>query len=108
MGITDQGFPVFDSRFDTMIPEQLRGPAISDAAQMRSATAALREHLAANLAERALFTPEQLEAIDAGAARIPGFTWHHNEDGVTLQLVDRSTHQQTGHRGGRVVPGGRP
>jgi hypothetical protein len=27
-------------------------------------------------------------------------TWHHHQDGVTMQLVDRETHDKTGHTGG--------
>lgn len=27
-------------------------------------------------------------------------TWHHNEDGITLQAVERKLHQRFTHRGG--------
>jgi hypothetical protein len=37
----------------------------------------------------------------AGFERTPrGYTWHHHQDGVTMQLVPRDIHQQTGHTGG--------
>ena len=35
----------------------------------------------------------------AGDAGI-GNTWHHHQDGKTLQAVDRDTHRQFTHRGG--------
>jgi RHS repeat-associated protein len=37
----------------------------------------------------------------AGFRRTPeGYTWHHHQDGTTMQLVPRSTHARTGHTGG--------
>jgi hypothetical protein len=29
-----------------------------------------------------------------------GYTWHHHQDGETMQLVPRDIHAQTGHTGG--------
>jgi hypothetical protein len=103
----ERGFPEFESLHDVAIPQQLQGPKVSDAAQFRAATRDLRETLRANPELRQGFTTEQLRAIDGGQARIPGLTWHHAEDGVTLQLVDRPGHRATGHAGGRQATGGR-
>ncbi|MFL5359294.1 HNH endonuclease [Archangium sp.] len=37
----------------------------------------------------------------AGLAETPkGMTWHHHQDGTTLQLVPTDTHAKTGHTGG--------
>ena len=37
----------------------------------------------------------------AGFSKTPeGYTWHHHQDGTTMQLVPRDTHAQTGHTGG--------
>jgi len=37
----------------------------------------------------------------AGLKNTPeGFTWHHHQDGTTMQLVSRDIHVQTGHTGG--------
>jgi hypothetical protein len=104
----ERGFPEFDSLYDTTIPERLRGPSIADETQFRQATRDLREYLRANPALRENFTPEQLAAIERGEPRLPDLTWHHVEDGTTLQLVGRLTHRQTGHSGGRQATGGRP
>ncbi|MFQ3632825.1 HNH endonuclease [Roseiflexus sp.] len=104
------GFPIFDSFFDFDIPSHLRGSRISDTQQMSAATRALREMLDADpdIARKMGLTAEQLEAIRQCKPRIPGFTWHHHQDGRTLQLVDRSIHTATPHIGGRAVTGGRP
>jgi hypothetical protein len=37
----------------------------------------------------------------AGLRKTPeGYTWHHHEDGTTMELVPRDIHAQTGHTGG--------
>ena len=38
---------------------------------------------------------------EAGFKKTPeGYTWHHHQDGVTMQLVPRAIHMKTGHTGG--------
>ncbi len=40
----------------------------------------------------------------AGFAKTPkGYTWHHVEDGVTMQLVPEAVHIATGHTGGVAI-----
>jgi RHS repeat-associated protein len=102
------GFPVFDSAFDATIPQSLRGPSVTDASQFRNATQQLNKKLQQNPALRQNYTQAQLDAIAQGAERVPGYIWHHNQDGVTLQLVEAETHSLTGHSGGRQMTGGRP
>ncbi len=46
------------------------------------------------------FTRADRAAGFSPGARPPGFTWHHHEDGVTLQLVPRDLHRRIGHTGG--------
>ncbi len=42
----------------------------------------------------------------AGLSKTPeGFTWHHHQDGKTMQLVPTGIHQQTGHTGGVALHG---
>ncbi|MEZ6073147.1 MAG: HNH endonuclease [Pirellulales bacterium] len=42
----------------------------------------------------------------AGFPETPnGFTWHHHQDGTTMQLVPRNIHLQTGHTGGFFLGG---
>jgi hypothetical protein len=50
-------------------------------------------------------------AIDEGRANktaglsetTPGYTWHHHQDGVTMQLVPTDLHQAARHTGGAAV-----
>jgi len=104
----ENGYPIFEPIAEVTIPEELRGPEVSDARQFADASRQLRESLEQDPTLKVLFTSEQLEAIEKGWPRIPGLTWHHHEDGMTLQLVDRDTHVRTGHSGGRESSGGRP
>lgn len=97
------GFPVFEPQHDFAL-----GPDLVDASdyrQMSAATRDLRATLEKNPTRWRQFTSEQQDAIRAGNDRIPDYTWHHHEDGDTLQLVDRWTHSKTGHDGGRAITG---
>ena len=51
------------------------------------------------------FSEEQLEQI-ANSDRPDGYVWHHSENPGELQLVNKVTHDSTGHTGGQVVWGG--
>ncbi|WNG56795.1 HNH endonuclease [Archangium gephyra] len=104
----ENGYPAFESMMDIILPEELRGPEVSDARQFAEASRQLREEFECNPTLEFSFSPEQIEAITKGWPRIPRLTWHHHEDGMTLQLVDRDTHARTGHSGGRQTSGGRP
>jgi hypothetical protein len=103
----DNGYPVFEPIVEITIPEELRGPEVSDARQFADASRQLREKLERRPTLESIFSLEQLEAIKKGWPRIQGLTWHHHEDGMTLQLVDRDIHARTGHSGGRETSGGR-
>ena len=69
------GYPVFDSKEDVII--DMTGNRYIDE---KSA------NLQANYEE----TPA-------------GYSWHHHQDGKTMQLVDKWTHQKTGHTGGASI-----
>jgi hypothetical protein len=44
---------------------------------------------------------ELLANAEAGLSKKPaGFTWHHHQDGTTMQLVPTDIHKKTGHTGG--------
>lgn len=103
----ENGFPEFPSQHEYPLPADQIGPHITDTAQMRLGTQDLQRTLADNPALRRQFTDEQLAAIDRGAPRIPGYRWHHHQDGVNLQLVRADLHDGTFHYGGRAATGGR-
>ena len=102
------GFPIFQSNGNASLPKDFIGPYISDTKQFQAATRQLWNQIKDNPARQRLFTSEQLEQIKRGEAYISGFTWHHHQDGLTMQFVNRQIHRKTGHSGGRQVTGGRP
>ena len=92
-----KGFPIFDdiAKYDTRL-DQNAFYATDRIGQMRMATRDLREQINSGKISRSQFSPEQLKAIQSGRSKIPRLTWHHHQDGITLQAVDRAIT----HRGG--------
>ncbi len=101
------GNPVFDSLHNKKLPKRMCNPSVSDDSQMKFATRDLKKALEKDPRKRRRFTKQQLDDIENEEARITGLTWHHHQDGRTLQLVDRKTHAKTGYDGGRQKTGGR-
>ena len=118
--IKEGSFPVFDSVFDTKLPEDLY--LAPDSAQFAECNKQLQDWVNKNpeLAKEK-FTPEQLEVIKNNPIKIqgpngktitvwknpPGLTWHHNQKPGLMQLVDTKTHAATGHTGGQAIWGNR-
>jgi hypothetical protein len=97
----ERGFPIFDSvaAFDTRIPRDVA--SIADRPlHFETATAELHDAIRMGQIPRSRFTTEQLEAIEEGAEKIPGFTWHHHQDIGRMQLIPTDVHSKTGHIGG--------
>ena len=103
-----EGFPIFESVGDVKLPTKLIGKHVSDPKQFRESSRQLWEQIKDSSSAQSAFTPDQLKAIREGREKIPGYTWHHHQDGVTMQLVDEISHSLTGHSGGRFITGGRP
>lgn len=40
---------------------------------------------------------------DSATATPKGWTWHHNEDGMTMELIPTDIHRAIGHDGGEKV-----
>lgn len=103
-GRTIEGvFPEFESVFDAKIPKELY--EASNTAQFKVCNQQLLE----NPDALARLTDEQVLQVMEGAidGSVPdGFVWHHNEAEGVIQLVDRATHELTGHTGGRSIWGG--
>ena len=97
-------FPQFDSKFDTCLPKELRNA--SDTEQFKYCTEKLKQKIERNPEFAKQFTPRQLEQIKAGAPRISGLTWHHNERPGKMQLVNSAEHERCRHTGGRSMWGG--
>jgi len=103
-----EGFPIFKSHGDAKLPAHMIGKHVTDKKQFQEASRQLWEQIKDDPIAQRNFTPEQLRAIKGGREKIPGYTWHHHQDGVTMQLVDHIDHSLTGHSGGRFITGGRP
>ncbi len=96
-------FPKFDSKFETMLPKDLR--TMSDREQFKYCTGELAKKIE-NVPELSdKFTDRQLEQIRNGEPRISGLTWHHNEIPGKMQLVDAEIHGICRHTGGRSIWG---
>lgn len=100
-GVEVEGvFPVFDSAFDTQLPENLL--EATDAKQTEYCNKELKDAVENDpeLAKR--FTPEQVEQIKNGDTP-DGYTWHHNEEAGKMQLVKTEDHQANRHTGGKAI-----
>ncbi|MFN9413929.1 MAG: HNH endonuclease, partial [Pirellula sp.] len=101
------GFPIFESHGNAKLPGRMIGKHVTDKKQFQEASRQLWEEIKDDDFLKEKFTTEQLRAIKEGKEKIPGYTWHHHQDGVTMQLVDHIEHSLTGHSGGRFITGGR-
>lgn len=97
-------FPKFDSKFDIMLPRDLRNA--SDTEQFRYCTQKLIRQIETDPEFAKQFTTRQLEQIKNGEPRISGLTWHHNEIPGKMQLVNATEHNICRHTGGRSIWGG--
>ncbi len=98
----DGVFPVFNSRFDVQLPEDLEKS--SNAKQFKECNRQLKEAIENNPELRSQFDEEQLQDIaDGDTPR--GYVWHHNEEKGKMQLVKTEDHDRT--QGGAAHTGGR-
>lgn len=96
-----RGFPIFDdiAIFETRLARNAWIDK-SSKAHMQAATRDLRTAIRNGRVSRSKFTPEQQKAIEAGEAKIPGYTWHHHQDPGRMQLIPSEYHKQSAHVGG--------
>lgn len=95
--------PQFDYAFETVLPEKLHES--SDKEQFDYCNKKLKESIEISPELSSKFTPEQIEQIKNGD-RPDGYIWHHAENPGEMQLVDKDTHDKTGHTGGKAIWGG--
>ena len=98
-------FPVFDSKFNVIIAEDLY--LEGDKVHFKLANDTLYQAIQENpsLAHQLELSQTDVQALANGQTP-EGYTWHHNEEPGLLQLVDEDIHEQTGHTGGRSLLGG--
>lgn len=81
----------------------------SYSAQMSQATRDLRDAINSGKVDAGQFTEMQLQKIESGAGKIPGYTWHHNAQSApnNMQLVPQSVHKAVEHIGQGALSGGK-
>ena len=106
----EDGFPVFNSKFDTVIDDSHLGSG-KDKIHFKAANENLAKELKKNpeLAKDLGLTDKQVEFIlkEPPEKTAPnGLTWHHHQDTGRMQLIDSKTHDDFKHTGGMSIWGG--
>lgn len=99
--------PEFEAAFEAELPEHLI--EASDREQFKECNKQLSDALKENPDLAKKFTPEQLEQIEDGVTRggaPDGYTWHHDAEVGSMQLVDSDLHGDSRHTGGKAIWGG--
>jgi hypothetical protein len=97
------GYPIFNSKFDTNIPESHY--LVSDRKQFKHLTLELAKEIEKNSALAGSLTEKELALIKKG--KVPStLTWHHHQETDKMQLVDYYEHEVAKHTGGRSIWGG--
>ena len=105
------GFPIFNSKFDTHVPDELLGNQDAGS-HFKYANEQLRKQLETNkgLGKELGLTKEQVKFFlkDPSLKSSPdGVTWHHHQDTGRMQLVDTLEHEAfVPHTGGMSIWGG--
>lgn len=96
------GFPIFDSKYNTTLAPQ--DYMKSRSTHFDRASKALYKDIMNDSNLRSKFTEAEIAIFkDGGVPK--AYTWHHHQDAGVMQLVDRKTHRQTGHTGGFSIWG---
>lgn len=97
----NKGFPIFTSSHTYKLPKKYFKS--TNKTQFKYANQSLKADLKKN-PKKYKFTASQKKDIQGG--KTPnGYVWHHHENPGNLQLVKRTTHEKTGHTGGRTIWG---
>ena len=100
------GFPIFKGDNLTFSLKLDEGYYVmKDTNQFKEGTRILKEAIEKGEVSRDLFTPQQLDQIEKGRARIKGFTWHHHQVPGKMQLVLEDIHGAVNHLGGNKLWG---
>ncbi|OLS38590.1 HNH endonuclease [Bacillus sp. MRMR6] len=101
----DGVFPVFESNFNVVIVEELYLQNDSTHFQVANETLYQAIQEDPKIAKVIGLSHGDIHGLGMGITP-EGYIWHHNEEPGVLQLVDRETHLNTGHTGGRELWGG--
>lgn len=104
-GVTVEGvFPKYDAFFEPPImPKELwNSKSKKYADQFKYCDKALKQAVNSSPALAAMFTPVQLQWINAGETP-PGFTWHHHQQPGKMQLVRKQDHNPQMHGAAHIA-----
>ncbi|MBT2686415.1 HNH endonuclease [Bacillus sp. ISL-37] len=98
-------FPAFDSHHDVQLP--IKQYLASDHVQFKTANRMLYADILydPSIADALELTNQEIEDLIKGITP-EGYTWHHNKDSGSLQLVIEAIHTNTAHTDGRELWGG--
>lgn len=98
-----KGMPNFDKhlKYDTRLAGY--NAKADSQTHFRSATRDLRDAMKRGEVPKGTFDARQTKAIEDGAPKIPGYTWHHHQDKGRMQLVPDAIHAGARHAGGRAL-----
>ncbi|NMD71603.1 HNH endonuclease [Bacillus sp. DNRA2] len=100
------GFPIFKGEnllFTLKMDKEYY--VMKDTIQFKECTRILKEAIEYGELASDLFSPQQLDQIEKGRARIKGFTWHHHQVPGKMQLVLEDIHGSVSHLGGNKLWG---
>jgi hypothetical protein len=104
------GFPIFDSKFDTHIPDRhITSGKATEHFKAANKNLAMQLERNPSLAKTLGLSNEQVVHImKKPPSKDPakGLTWHHHQDTGRMQLIDRTTHDTFRHTGGMSIWGG--
>jgi len=100
----ERGLPIFDdhSAYSTTIDHD-----VGYNTQMKRATEDLHSKIASGQIDSNQFNASQLQDIANGKRKIDGFTWHHNADTGSMQLIPQDVHDAAKHIGQNALKEGR-
>ncbi len=104
----NDGFPEFDSLFDTRLDDRHIGSG-NPKAHFRSANESLYRTIQQNprMADRLGLSKEDVHNLQSSDAPPFGYTWHHHQDVGLMQLVREQQHKLARpHTGGMAIWGG--
>lgn len=95
-------FPVFDSSFDAVLPEETYG--MSDKVHIGIANMQLYDAIQADPGLAIELGLSEIDVENLQSTVTPtGYDWHHHEEPGKMQLITEEQHGQTGHTGGRNI-----
>ena len=99
--IDNNGFPDFSDYSKCKVNIHEKGLSrFGRQKHQRDATKILRNKINSSEINKNIFNEEQLNSIQKGKYKIPGYTWHHNQEYGVMELIPENIHKTIKHKGG--------